>query len=145
MSEMSSLVLASPATTTLTSADDIFMGEKVPLEAIPDPQRFHVVLKQYNLRSKIGSVLLPETAVADRQWSHGMGIVVKVGPSVYRGAKFEDVGLTPEMGPQVGELYWFSARAPMRILVDGELYLLMSDDALLGKFNKNHINRVRFE
>lgn len=124
--------------------DDIFLGEHVPLEAIPEPQRFNVFVKQINLRAKIGSIHIPDTVQADQQWSHGMGLVVKVGPSVYRGAKFEDVGLTPDMGPQVGDIYWFLARAPQRIFVDNELYMLLADDALLAKFDRRQLDRVRF-
>jgi hypothetical protein len=124
--------------------DDLFLGEHVPLKAIPDPARFNVIVKQVNLRKKIGSIEIPDTVLADQQWHHGMGLVVKVGPSVYRGAKFADVGLTPEDGPKVGELWWFTARAPLRLYVDNELYMLLSDDGLNGKFDRYELDRVRF-
>ena len=125
--------------------DDLLLGETVPLEALPDPERFYVLLKQVNIRKKIGNIEIPDTVLADQQWSHGMGLVVKVGPSSYRGAKFEDVGLRPENGPQPGDLYWFQARAPMRLHIDNELYMLLSDDGLLAKFNRKHLDRVRFQ
>ncbi len=124
--------------------DDLFLGETVPLEALPDPERFYVLLKQVNLRKKIGSIEIPDTVLADQQWSHGMGLVVKTGPSVYRGTKFTDVGLMPEDGPKPGDLYWFQARAPMRLYIDSELYMLLSDDGLLAKFNRHELDRVRF-
>ena len=124
--------------------DDLFLGEKVPFEALPEPQRYYVLLKQVNIRKMIGSIEIPDTVLADQQWHHGMGLVVKVGPSSYRGAKFEDVGLKPEDGPQPGDVYWFQARAPMRLYVDDELYMLLSDDGLLAKFDRHQLNRVRF-
>ena len=141
----SDLILAKKCGASLdANLKDRWLGEKVPLEALPEPERYNVLIKQVNIRNKINSILIPETVQSDQQWSHGMGLVVKVGPSVFRGSKFADVGLTPEMGPKPGDIYWFQARAPMRLFVDNELYMLLADDGLLAKFDRNHLDRVRF-
>ncbi len=129
----------------LNILDDFWMGEHVPLEALPEPERFNVLIKQVNIKKVTAKgILIPETVQSDQQWSHGMGLVVKVGPSVFRGTKFLDVGLTPEMGPAPGDIYWFQARAPMRLFVDDELYMLLADDGLLAKFDRKQLSRVRF-
>lgn len=129
----------------LNILDDLWMGEHVPLEALPEPERFNVLIKQVNIKKVTAKgILIPETVQSDQQWSHGMGLVVKVGPSVFRGTKFLDVGLTPEMGPAPGDIYWFQARAPMRLFVDDELYMLLADDGLLAKFDRKQLSRVRF-
>lgn len=123
---------------------DKFLGEKIPLEAIIEPDRFYVVVKQVAIKQKIGSILMPTSAVDAQSWTHGMALVIKVGPSVYRGRKFEDVGLTPDDGPKVGDVIYFEARTPRRLKVDGEEYLLIPDDAIMGRFSREHLARTSF-
>ena len=130
--------------TTITLLDDPWLGETIPFEALPKPERFHILLKQVNIKRKVGSVLIPDSVQHDQQWSHGMGLVVALGPAVFQGQKFVDMGLSPETGPQLGDIYWFEARAPRRLKVDGELYLLIADDGLLAKFDRKHLDRMSF-
>jgi co-chaperonin GroES (HSP10) len=125
--------------------DELWCGETVPLEAIPEPERFHCVVKQVNLRRKVGSIVLPDQVVSDQEWSHGLAVVVKTGPAQYQGAKFADMGLSQEKhGLKQGDLVFFEARAPRRMKVDGELYAFIPDDAVLGRFDRRHVHRVSF-
>jgi len=122
--------LLSPGTSL--DLEDKWLGEEVPdLELIPRPARFHMTVKQLHVRKKIGSILMPDQVVDAQGWTHGMGIVLKLGKAVYRGRKYEDMGLTPEDdGPQVGDVILFQARtAPVRYKVQGIEVLVIPDDA----------------
>lgn len=124
--------------------DDLFLGEKVPLEAIIEPDRWNIVIKQIGIKKKVGSIYIPLEAQDAQSYTHGMAVVVKVGPSVYRGRKFEELNLTPDDGPKPGNIVYFEARMPRRLKIDGEEYLIIPDDAVIGRFDRKHINRVSF-
>lgn len=124
--------------------DDIWLGETVPVEAIPNPDRFNLVIKQVEIKKKIGAIIIPGQVVDTQSYTHGMAVVVKAGPSVYRGKKFEDMGLTPEDGPKVGDVVFYESRAPRRFKVDGEEFLVIPDDAVIARFDRAHLNRIGF-
>lgn len=146
-------VMSVPAVSAdaVASGEPDWLGEDVPpLAHIPDPKLWRVVVKQIGIKKKIVTAsghefLMPDQVVADQEWTHGMCIVVKVGPAVYRGKKFEDLGLTPEDGPQVGHIYSFEARQPKRFKVDGVQLIELADDALSMQFHKDHLHRVSFQ
>lgn len=126
--------------------DDLWLGETMPdLEKIPEPQLWNVVVKQIAIKRKVGSILLPDQTISDQEWTHGMCLVVKTGPAVYRGRKFEDIGITPEMGPKPGDVYKFRARHPERIKIDGETFIELPDDALSMKFDRRFLSSVSFK
>lgn len=127
-----------------TDISDVWLGEKIPLEAIPDPDRFNLVIKQVTIKTKIKSILLAPSTIDAQSWTHGMAVVVKRGPSVYRGKKFEDMGLSPEDGPKVGDVIYYESRAPRRFKVDGEEFLVIPDDAVIARFNRDHLSRIGF-
>ena len=127
-----------------TPVTDMWLGEKVPLEAIPDPDRFNLIIKQVEIKKMFGSIIAPTAVVDGQSWTHGMAIVVKCGPSVYRGRKFEDMGLGPDDGPKVHDVIFYESRAPKRFKVDGEEFLIIADDAVLARFDRKHLNRIGF-
>lgn len=127
-----------------SDTSDIWFGENVPLEAIPDPDRFNLVVKQVEIKKKIGSIIVPSSTIDAQSWTHGMAVVVKRGPSVYRGKKFEEMGLSPDDGPKVGDVIYYESRAPRRFKVDGEEFLVIPDDAVIARFHRAHISRIGF-
>lgn len=127
-----------------SDTSDLWLGEKVPLEAIPEPDRFNLVIKQVEIKKKFGSILAPSSTIDAQSWTHGMAVVVKRGPSVYRGKKFEDMGLSPEDGPKVGDVIYYESRAPRRFKVDGEEFLVIPDDAVIARFHRDHLSRIGF-
>lgn len=130
---------------------DLFLGENLPpLEWIPDPDRFYLLVTQVAIKRKVGNIIIPDKTVDDQVWNHGLGLVVKVGPSVYRGTRFKDMDLTPDEGPRQGDLVLFQARTPNRIeiaLPEGghRLFLQIADDAILGRVKREHMHRIKFQ
>jgi co-chaperonin GroES (HSP10) len=132
--------------------DQKFLGEELPpMDWIPDPDRFYLLITQVGIKTKSsGGILLPGTTVSDQEWNHGLGLVVKVGPAVYRGKRFEDMGLHPSEGPKPGDLVLFQARTPNRIKVEipgggDRLFLEIADDAILGRVQREHMHRIKFQ
>ena len=131
--------------------DKLFLGEELPpLEWIPDPDRFLLTITQVAIKKKIGALILPDQTVADQQWNHGLGLVVKVGPSVYQGQRFKDMGLDESHAPKVGDLVLFQAKTPNRLDValpggGWRLFLQIADDAILGRVKREHMHRVKFQ
>lgn len=146
-------VMSVPAVSAdvIASGEPDWLGEDVPpLAHIPNPKLWRVVVKQVGIKKKIKTASgfeleLPDQVVSDQEWTHGMCVVVKVGPAVYRGKKFEDIGVTPEDGPQVGQIYSFEARQPKRFKIDGVQLIELADDALTMQFDKEHLHRVSFQ
>jgi hypothetical protein len=127
--------------------DDLWMGEPIAhlLEAVPTPDRFYMLVTQVKIREKVGSIILPGTAVKDQDWTHGLGIVVKVGPAVYKGRRFADIGLDESDGFTPGDLVLFNAGAsPNRIYVDDRLFLMITDDSVRARPKREHAHRIKF-
>jgi co-chaperonin GroES (HSP10) len=132
--------------------DDLFLGEELPpLEWIPNPDRFYLFVIQVAVKTVTdGGIIIPGTMVADQEWNHGLGLVIKVGPAVYRGKRFEDMGLHPSEGPKPGDLVLFQARTPNRVRVSlpgggSRLFLEIADDAILGRVQREHMHRIKFQ
>lgn len=127
-----------------------WLGEDVPtelmekLQALRAVHRFNLLVKRIDIKRKVGSVILPDSVVADMQWMQGLGVVCVSGPSVYKGAKFDDVGLSQNDAPKVGDAIWFNARVPLKVKIDGVEYLAMPDDAILMTIPRDEIHRFSF-
>lgn len=135
---------------TSVDPDHPWLGEAVPLDLMAKLQamnaihRFNLLVKRIDIKRKINGIHLPDSVVSDMQWLQGLGVVCVVGPAVYRGAKFEDVGLTPDMAPKVGDAIWFNARVPLKVKIDGVEYLAMPDDAILMTIPRDELHRFSF-
>lgn len=134
---------AAPADPFAIYAD--YWDKAVPaLAHIPNPQRWYMIVRQIGKKRKVGSIILTEQAVDDQDWTHGAAVVIKTGPSVYRGRKYEEIGLAPSDAPQPGEIVLFEARAPRRIWIDGEVYLIIADDAVHSTVDLESLKHVSF-
>lgn len=140
------------AALNIKPADDPFAlyndywEKPVALDAIPDPERWYLIVRPIGkkLRTK-GGLILPDQMIDDQDWTHGAGVVIKTGPSCYRGRKYADLGLTPEDAPQPGTLVVFESRAaPRRIRIDGQLYLIIIDDTVWGRATLDELSRLSF-
>jgi hypothetical protein len=117
----------------------------VPLEALPYPERFNLIVRPVGIKKMMGSIILPDQVVDAQQWTHGTALVCKVGPSVFRGQRFKDMGLGPEDGPKVGDLVYVMPRNPNRFEVDGELYMLIADDGIFARLDPKHAHRITYK
>ena len=131
--------------------NDKWLGENITDDMIKalKPKLWWVIVKQVGIRDAITfksghKLILTDQAIEDQQWLVGMCVVVKVGPAVYKGRKYEEYGLTPEDGPQPGDVYHFSARNPKRYKVDGETFIEVPDDALTTEFNREQLHLIDF-
>ena len=120
-------------------------SDDIPWEALPDPDRFYMICKPVGLKKKVGSIILTDSTVDNQQWTHGMVRILKAGPAVYVGKRYADMGLLPEDAPKVGDIVYIQPRQPMRFKVDGELYLMVQDDAVIGRVPKEHAHRIAFD
>jgi co-chaperonin GroES (HSP10) len=135
----------STAHATSIDTDDKWLGENIDPAKIPVPERFQLAVKQVGLRKQsAGGILLPDQVVDNQKWLQGVGVVVAKGPAVYRGKKFEDMGLHPNDAPKVGDLVMFEARAPRRAEVDGETILYIPDDAAFARPTRDQLKYLDF-
>ena len=125
---------------------EVLHGETVPAaHLIPEPARFNIVIRQLGVREKIGSIHLPDSAKDAQSWTHGLGVVLKVGKSAYRGRKYEDLGLTSEDAPKVGDIIQFQARGvPTRFRVQGIEVMVIPDDAYYAKVLPEQVPYISF-
>jgi co-chaperonin GroES (HSP10) len=140
-------VTPTPLKRKIVGIDDLWFGEKVPVDVLERVklERFQVLVKQVNVKEmSAGGILLPDQAKDDQTWTHGMCQICALGPSVYRGRKYVDMDLTPRDAPKVGEVFWFNARAPQRIKIDGITFMAIPDDGLVMRIAREDINRVSF-
>jgi hypothetical protein len=142
------------ATTLKVSVDpdqlqDLYMGEPIAdkVDALPMPERFNLIVAQVAIKKKVGSLILADQTIQDQQWTHGLVVVVKVGPSVFKGKRFEDMGLSPDDAPQVGDILWVSSKTPNRFTVDRYTFFEVPDDAILARWTREqrqHLHRIGF-
>lgn len=123
-----------------------FKGEKFPdLRHVPEPARYYLIIRQLGIKEKIGSVLLPDSAKDAQSYTHGVGVVLKVGPAAFKGRKFEDMGLTNEQGPKPGDVVQFQARGvPTRFKVQDIELLAIPDDAYYATVLPEQVPYVSF-
>lgn len=117
---------------------------KIPLDALPYPERFNIIVKPVGVKKMIGSLIMPDQVVDGQQWTHGTAVVCRVGPSVFRGQRFKDMGLGPEDGPKVGDLVYIMPRNPNRFKVDGEIYMLIADDGIFARLDPKQAHRIEY-
>lgn len=145
-----SLTVALPdalvAKTSLDPLLEVLHGEVVPVEKItPNPARYFVIVRQLGIKEKIGSIFVPDAAKDAQSWTHGLGVVLKVGPSAYRGRKMEDLGLGEADRPQRGDIIQFQARGvPTRFKVKDIELLALPDDAYYATVEPDQVPYVSF-
>lgn len=127
--------------------DDPFHGAEVPeLWKIPSPARWNIVIRQLGIKEKIGSLYMPDSVKDAQSYTHGMGVVLKVGASVFRGKKYEDLGLSPDDGPKPGDIVCFRAHsAPTRFKVDGIELMVIPDDAYYATVSPEQADFISFK
>jgi len=113
-------------------------------QGVPTPHRYLVLVMPVMVRSKIGSVWLPDQAIDDQLWINGLGKVCAVGPGVYKGRRFADIGLTPEDAPKIGDVVIYNAKSPNRLTVDGRTLLFVNDDSLYGTVDPASAHLITF-
>lgn len=128
--------------------DDPWLGEGIEsmLEAVPSPERFYLAVTQVSIKKKTaGGILLPDQVVADQEWTSGAALVVKVGPSCFKGRRFEDIGLSEADVFKPGDVVHFNAGgSPRRLHVDGRLFLFITDDSVISRIDRKHLHRIKF-
>jgi len=126
---------------------DRFHGATVPdLDKVPTPARWNLVVRQLGIKEKIGSLYMPDSVKDAQSYTHGMAVVLKVGSCVYRGRKYEDLGLSPEDGPQVGDIICFRAHsAPTRFKVQDIELMVIPDDAYYATVAPDQVDAISFK
>jgi co-chaperonin GroES (HSP10) len=113
-------------------------------QGVPTPHRYLVLVMPVMVKSKIGSIFLPDQAVDDQLWINGLGKVCAVGPGVYKGRRFEEMGLSPDDAPKIGDIVIYNAKSPNRITVAGRKLLFVNDDGLFGTVKPDDAHLVQF-
>jgi hypothetical protein len=129
-----------------SSITDMFHGAEVPaLMHVPEPERYYIAVAQYKIKKRVGSILLPDSAVDAQGWTHGLAVVLKVGPCAFKGRKMEDLGLSPDNAPQVGDIVCYTARVvPSRLKVDGIDVMYIPDDAPYARVSPEMAPHISF-
>lgn len=120
------------------------LDEPLPdLEGI-EVETTQILLRPVGIKRRVGAIILADQTVDDQYWTHGLGRVAKLGPSVYRGKRFADLGLSPEDAPAIGTVVNYNARTPRRIKIDGEVFIIVNDDAIGLRIDPKQAHRVSF-
>ena len=111
---------------------------------VPTPERFLIALMPVDIKARIGSIFIPDSAIEAQMWVNGLGKVCAVGPGVYRGRRFEEMGLTPEDGPKVGDIVVYNSKSPNRLTVDGRTIIFVADDAITSRVDPALAHLIKF-
>lgn len=118
---------------------------KIPLEALPDPERFNLIVKPVGIKRMVGKIILADQTVDAQEWTHGTVVVCKVGPAVFKGHRFKDMGIHHTDAPKVGDLLYVMPRTPNRFKVDGQIYFLVADDGIFARLDPKHAHRIEYK
>jgi len=111
---------------------------------VPVPHRWLVALMPVAIRSKIGSIHIPDSAVDAQLWINGLGKVCAVGPGVYKGRRYEEMGLSPEDAPKVGDIVIYNAKSPNRIRIGERTLIYVNDDGITASVDPALAHLVKF-
>lgn len=111
---------------------------------VPTPERFLIALMPVDVKAKIGSIFIPDSAIEAQMWANGLGKVCAVGPGVYKGRRFEEMALTPDDAPKVGDIVVYNSKSPNRLTVDGRTIILVSDDAISARVDPALAHLIKF-
>jgi co-chaperonin GroES (HSP10) len=118
---------------------------EIAKKGIKDVHRFYMVVHPVGIKKKTkGGIILADTTVHDQEWTHGMAQICMLGPSFYKGKRFEDQGLTQADGPRVGEVVYIQPRTPIRLRIDGKLFIIIADDTPVCTFNQDYLENISF-
>lgn len=128
-------------------SNDPWHGASVPpLENIPDPDLWYMTVRQLGIKEKIGSIYVPDSVKDSQGWTQGMAVVVKVGPCCFKGRKYEDLGVTPEMAPKAGDIILFKASSvPTRYRVNDVELMIIPDDAFHSRATPDQCAHLSFK
>lgn len=126
-------------------------AEPIPEQFIQDlteavgPLHYWYIVAPVNIvRESPGKIILPDSAVSNQKWTHGLGQVMVRGPAVYKGKTFVDLGLSPEDAPKVGDLVGYDPKTPKRLSFDGKELVAVPDHALFIKFDPKYAGRISY-
>lgn len=121
-------------------------GIPADLSLLPEPERFYLIIKPVGLmRTSSGGIIIPDVAIDNQEWTHCTAVVCRVGKAVYRGKRFEDMGLHHTDGPKVGSLIQVNPRNPKRFYFDRELYMYVPDDGFDGRIRSDVAHRITYK
>lgn len=121
-------------------------GETVPVdELLPKPARYFLIVKQVGVKEKIGSIYMPDSAKDAQSYTHGLAIVLRMGPATFKGRKFEDMGLGADEAPKVGDIVQFQARSvPAKFRVCDIDLMAIPDDSYYATVEPHQIPFISF-
>lgn len=119
------------------------MATPVP-RGVPAPHRFLMALMPVDIKAKIGSIFIPDGAIEAQMWINGLGKVCALGPGVYKGRRYEEMGLSPEDAPKIGDIVIYNAKSPNRITVDGRTLIYVADDATTASVDPALAHLIKF-
>jgi hypothetical protein len=120
------------------------MDDPMPDLAGIEVETTQILLKPVGIKRRKGAIIFSDQTIDDQYWTHGLGRVAKLGPSVYRGKRFADLGLSPEDAPPVGAVVNYNARTPRRVKIDGEVFIIVNDDAIGLRIDPAQAHRITF-
>ena len=112
-------------------------------EVVPQkihPYRMYVML--VGLKRELGGILLPDETIDAQYFNHCLGRIVGLGPSCFKGHRWEDIGYTQDMHPKVGDFITFNPRAPIRETWSKTILIVMNDDDWRSSPSREEINHL---
>ena len=135
--------IPSALASTITGLRIYDLDTPVP-HGVPVPHRFLIALMPVDIKARVGSIILPDSAIDAQLWLNGLGKVCAVGPGVYRGRRFAEMDLGPADAPKVGDIVIYNAKSPNRLIVSGKTLIYVADDAISATVDPDLAHLVQF-
>lgn len=129
---------------------DRWLGEDVApdwLLARVKLERYQILVRQLGIKKRIGTIIVPDSVVDSQRWTHGLVMVIKLGPGVYAGKRFEDMGLSRDDAPKPGDVWAIESRisASRRCDLLGSEYFILPDDCGFMRIERDAAHLVTYK
>lgn len=110
-------------------------------------ERYQILVRQLGIKRKIGTLIMPDQVVDAQRWTHGLVLIVKCGPGVFAGKRFEDMGLSVEDAPKPGDVCGVESRiaASRRNYLLGQEYFILPDDCGFFRIDREVAHLVDYK
>ena len=122
-------------TTSEFQDDDLIANSlETPIpESLGSPIAYYVWVMPISPKPvSTGGIILPDETIDMEWWNAGIGRLARKGPCAWKHPRFEDMGMTADMEPQIGDIVIFGSRTPNRFKYQGARIVRLTDAQIDG-------------
>lgn len=97
------------------------------------PFNYRIVIMPVSPPEKTaGGILIADTTQEAHEWMNYVGRVIDMGAGAYKHKKFQDLGLTDDDIPKIGDWVIYAPYQPYRISYKGVKLVILNDENIVG-------------